>query len=234
MAKAIEQLLVLQACDQEIRRLRKEMDDIPLRKQQIESRLGAHKDGLAQASHALLEAKARIKHLEGEIESARQQIQKFREQQLQIKSNDGYKALEKEIATTQMAIRGLEDQELAAMETVETAKGAVANRQSSLASEQVRVDEELKTFAERNAGLGEELKRKEEERRQLAAEIDPTWLARYERLFAKQRDAAIALVEHGTCGSCHMKLSPSQVVEARKPDTLTLCDFCGRMLYFAP
>jgi hypothetical protein len=34
----------------------------------------------------------------------------------------------------------------------------------------VRVDEELKTFAERNAGLGEELKRKEEERRQLAAE----------------------------------------------------------------
>jgi predicted nucleic acid-binding Zn-ribbon protein len=207
VAKAIEQLLVLQACDQEIRRLRKETDDIPLRKQQIESRLAAHKDG---------------------------QIQKFREQQLQIKSNDGYKALEKEIATTQMAIRGLEDQELAAMETVETAKAAVANRQSSLASEQVRVDEELKTFAERNAGLGEELKRKEEERRQLAAEIDPTWLARYERLFAKQRDAAIALVEHGTCGSCHMKLSPSQVVEARKPDTLTLCDFCGRMLYFAP
>ena len=120
------------------------------------------------------------------------------------------------------------------MEVVETAKEGVASRQSALASEQVRVDEELKTFAERNAGLGEELKRKEDERRVLAAEIDPTWLARYERLFAKQRDAAIALVEHGTCGSCHMKLSPSQVVEARKPDSLTLCDFCGRMLYLGP
>ena len=176
----------------------------------------------------------RHRSVQGEIEAARQQIQKFREQQLQIKSNDGYKALEKEIATAQMAIRGLEDQELVAMETVETAKGAVANRQTSLASEQTRVNEELKTFAERNAGLGEELKRKEDERRVLAAEIDPTWLARYERLFAKQRDAAIALVEHGTCGSCHMKLSPSQVVEARKTETLTLCDFCGRMLYFAP
>ena len=79
--------------------------------------------------------------------------------------------------------------------------------------------------------MGDELKRKEEERKGLAAEIDPTWLARYERLFAKQRDAAIALVEHGTCGSCHMKLSPSQVVDARKSDSLTLCDFCGRMLY---
>lgn len=231
MAKAIEQLLVLQECDQEIRRLRKEMEDIPLRKQQIESRLSAHQEGLAQADHGLLEARARIKHLEGEIESARQQIQKYREQQLQIKSNDGYKALEKEIAAKQQEIRGLEDQELAAMEAVEAAQAAVALRRESLAKEQVRVAEELQTFLARSAGVEDEWKRKAEERRQLAAAVEPGWLGRYERLFAKQRDAAIALVEHGTCGRCHMKLSPSQVVEARKPDTLTLCDFCGRMLY---
>lgn len=231
MAKAIEQLLVLQECDQEIRRLRKEMADIPLRKQQIESRLGAHKDGLAQSEHALLEAKARIKHLEGEIESARQQIQKFRDQQLQIKSNDGYKALEKEIATAQSGIRKLEDQELAAMETVEEVRILTAGRRESLAKEQVRVDEETKAFLVRSEGIKSELELKEGERKKLAADVEPVWLARYERLFAKQRDAAIALVEHGTCGSCHMKLSPSQVVESRKSDTLTLCDFCGRMLY---
>ncbi len=231
MAKAIEQLLVLQACDQEIRRLRKEMDDIPLRRQQIESRLGAHKEGLTQAEHGLLEAKARIKHLEGEIESARQQIQKFRDQQLQIKSNDGYKALEKEIATAQSQIRKLEDQELAAMEAVETATAEAQVRRESLAKEGARVDEEVKTFLQRSAGLEGELKRKEEERKALAATVEPVWLSRYERIFAKQRDAAIALVEHGTCGCCHMKLSPSQIVDARKTDTLTSCAFCGRMLY---
>jgi len=233
VAKAIEQLLVLQACDQEIRRLRKEMEDIPLRKQQIESRLSAHKEGQAQAEHSLLEAKNRIKHLEGEIESARQQIQKFREQQLQIKSNDGYKALEKEIAGAQQGIRALEDQELEAMSAVEETQAAAAARRDALAKEQARVNEEIQAFLERSAGFAEDLKRKEEERKQLAAEIDPAWLSRYERIFAKQHDAAIALVEHGTCGSCHMKLSPSQVVDARKPDTLTQCAFCGRMLYLA-
>ena len=233
MAKAIEQLLVLQECDQEIRRLRKEMEDIPLRKQQIESRLGAHKDGLAQAEHALLEARARIKHLEGEIESARQQIQKYREQQLQIKSNDGYKALEKEVAAKQQEIRGLEDQELAAMEAVEEAQATAAARREALAKEQLRVNEELQSFLGRSAGIEGDLKNKEEERRRLAVDVDADWLARYERIFAKQRDAAIALVEHGTCGGCHMKLSPSQVVAARRSDTLTLCDFCGRLLYLA-
>ena len=234
MAKAIEQLLILQGCDQEIRRLRKEMEDIPLRKQQIESRLSAHKEGLAQAEHGLLEAKARIKFLEGEIEAARLHVKKYRDQQLQIKSNESYKALEKEIAVAQAGIRTLEDQTLAAMEAMEEAQDAAAVRRESLAKDQVRVDEEIKAFLERSAGLDGELKLKEEERKARAAEIDPTWLARYERLFAKQRDAAIALVEHGTCGSCHMKLSPSQVVESRKSDTLTLCDFCGRMLYLGP
>jgi uncharacterized protein len=231
VAKAIEQLLVVQACDQEIRRLRKEMEDIPLRKQQIESRLNAHKEGLAQAEHALLEARTRIKHLEGEIEAARQQIKKYRDQQLQIKSNIEYKALEKEIATAQSGIRALEDQELAAMQVVEEAQAAAGARREALAKDQGRVGEEVKAFLERSAGLGDELKRKEEERKLAAAEVEPVWLARYDRLFAKQRDAAIALVEHGTCGSCHMKLSPSQVVDSRKADTLTLCDFCGRMLY---
>ncbi len=231
MAKAIEQLLVLQACDQEIRRLRREMEDIPLRKRQIESRLSAQQEGAVQADRVLLEAQAHIKHLEGEIEAARQSIQKFREQQLQIKSNDGYKALEKEVATAQSGIRKLEDQELEAMEAVEAARADVAVRREALAKEQVRVTEEVKAFMERSAGLGGELERKEAERKSAAAGIEPVWLARYERLFAKQRDAAIALVEHGTCGSCHMKLSPSQIVDARKADTLTLCDFCGRMLY---
>ena len=117
------------------------------------------------------------------------------------------------------------------MEAVETARAEVAARREALAKEQVRVGEEVKTFMDRSAGIGGELQRKEEERKAMVVDIEPVWLSRYERLFAKQRDAAIALVEHGTCGSCHMKLSPAQVVDARKADTLTLCDFCGRMLY---
>ena len=231
MAKAIEQLLVLQVCDQEILRLRKEMADVPLRKQQIESRLGAQKEGLQRAEHALLEAQVRIKALEGEIDAGRKQVQKYRDQQLQIKSNDGYKALEKEIAVAQETIRKLEDQELDAMEAVETARIQAAERREALGKEQARVDEEVRTFLGRTEGLSAELAAKEDERTGLASAIDPVWLSRYERLFAKQRDAAIAIVEHGTCGSCHMKLSPAQVVDARKADTLTLCDFCGRMLF---
>lgn len=231
MAKAIEQLLILQEYDKEIGRLRREMQDIPLRQQQIESRLSAQKESLAQAEHVLLEARSKIKRVEGEIEAARQQVAKFRAQQLQIKSNEEYRALEKQIASTLQGIRNLEDQELAAMETVEEAQEQVNIRKTALDREKARVDKEVKEFLDRSSGLEEALAGKENERKALAGQVDPVWLSRYERLFAKQKGAVIALVEHGTCGLCHMKLSPSQVVEARKPDTMTMCDFCGRMLY---
>ncbi len=231
VAKAIEQLLVLQECDQDIRRLRRDMQDIPLRRQQIETRLRVQQEGTAQAEHELLEAKEHIKRLEGDIEAAKEGILKFRSQQMQIKNNDEYRALEKQIATTQGQIRRLEDEELEAMEAVEQAQANLAGRKESLEKESARVKEELDAFMERSAGVEDVLAAREAERAALAKDIDAAWLSRYERLLAKVPDAAISLVEHGTCGCCHMKLSPSQVVEARKPDAMTLCVFCGRMLY---
>lgn len=233
MAAAIEQLLVLQERDQHIRRLRKEMADIPIRKQQIESRLKAHESGLAEAENNLMALTAKTKALEVEIESAKQQIQRYRDQQLQTKKNDEYKAFEKQIASTMSQIRGLEDQELEAMEQVEAARVQVKERNASLEVDRARVNEEVATFLDRSTGLGDELAKVEEERKALAAGVDPTWLSRYERLFEKKGDAAIAVVEHGTCGCCHMKLPPAQVVDARKGDTLTVCNFCGRLLYSA-
>jgi predicted nucleic acid-binding Zn-ribbon protein len=231
VATAIEQLLVLQACDQEIRRLRREMQDIPRRQEQIEMRLTVQKENVERAEALLREKQAHIRNLAQESEAAREHIRKLRGQQLEIKTNEAYKALEREIATTMGKIRELEDQELETMEEAEAAKEELAGRRDALARESEGVDEELKVFAARSEGLGDELKAKEEERRTRAEGIDPAWLSRYERLFAKQGDMAIALVERDTCGGCHMKLTPSQIVSARRSDTLTLCDFCGRMLY---
>ena len=63
VATAIEQLLVLQACDQEIRRLRREMQDIPRRQEQIEMRLTVQKENVERAEALLREKQAHIRNL---------------------------------------------------------------------------------------------------------------------------------------------------------------------------
>lgn len=234
MVKSVEQLLRIQECDLEIVRLQREMQDIPLRKQQMESALDAQKEGLAQAERKLLEVQTHIQRAESEIDAARQQIRKFRDQQLQIKSNDEYRALEKQIATALEQISALEDNELASMEEVERARGGVALQKAALDKQTARVQADVNEFMERSGGLDAELKAQQAERATRAADMDRDWLSRYERLFSRQHEAAVVVIEHGTCGHCHMRLAPSQIVEARRHDQLVFCDFCGHILYAQP
>ena len=73
------------------------------------------------------------------------------------------------------------------------------------------------------------------ERETLAGTVPAEALARYERISKKYPADAVAVVEPktGTCGGCHMKLTPSDLVEARKLDTLSACGYCGRLLHAA-
>jgi hypothetical protein len=228
--KSMERLLVLQECDLEIARLRREIADIPKRRAQMESELDAQKGRVAEAEKGLRETQERIKRIEGEIEAARQQERKYREQQLQIKSNEEYKALEKQIVGLREQVSGYEDAELADMEEVDRWKGVAAKERAELEKQAARVEGEIKVFMDQAAGLEGELAAAEAERPAKAAAVDGEWLARYERIAAKG-GGAIAVVEHGACGHCHMKLSPAQVVGSRKHDQLAFCDFCGRILY---
>lgn len=227
----MERLLELQECDLEIARIRREMEDIPRRKAQMESALDAQKERVAAADRALLEAQGRIRRAEGEIEGARLQERKYREQQLQIKSNDEYRALENQIAALKGRISALEDDELAAMDEVDRLKAAAAEQKAELARQTERVAAEVADFLSRAKKLGDGLAPLEADRASRAAEVDADWLSRYERIAAKGGGAAVTVIEHGTCGHCHMKLSPAQAVQARRHDQLVFCDFCGRILY---
>lgn len=231
MASTMEQLVVLQERDMEIARLRKALDEIPLRKQQIEARLQAQGASLEIAEGALAAAGLKLKALEGEVEALKEKIAKYRTQQMQIKSNEEYKALEKEIALAQSEILAREDAQLAAMEALDAAKVDVAARKADYAQEKTRVDADVAAFLGETEVFAKDLAVVEEERRNLAVDIDADSLARYERILAKQKNRAISIVEHGTCGECHMKLSPAQVLDSRKTDSMTPCAFCGRILY---
>lgn len=211
--------------------MRRTLKELPARRAQVEGALSAAKGAVSAAEGALRTAREGVKRTEGEIAAAREQIAKYRADQLKIKSNDDYRALERQIKGVEGSISALEEKELGLMEEGDAAEAAVGTAKEALRKAEEKVAAELAMLEEGTKGMGAEADKLAERRKALAAEADAGWLARYERIFAKEGDAAIAMVEHGTCGGCHMKLSPSQAVEARKHDQVTMCDFCGRMLY---
>lgn len=227
----IEKLLIIQDHDQRIMKFEKELTDLPMRKAAIESLLDEHRHALAAAKDEVKARQSDIKQVELEVETHREKIRKFRDQQLQLKSNKEFKAMEDEIATVEKSIRSREDTILEIMEKLDASTAVVKEREHALKQEELSIRRELESIEERGVAIKKEIEQVRESRGTLAGDADPVRLALYDRLFANKRDKVIVPVENATCGGCHMKLPPYVCHEAKKQKEPVFCDFCSRMLY---
>jgi len=228
--KAIEILAGVQEADRELRRLAREEAGAPAARRAAEEVSAAAERVLAAAEKALREARADAKRAEGEIDAKREQIGKFRADQLKIKSNDGYRALENQIAAATAEIDGLEDAALEAMGRADGAEARAAEARKALEAARAETARRLAALEEEAVRRAAAKAEAEAARAERAAGAEPGLLARYEKIFAKWGDAAVVGVDHGACGGCHMKLAPSSLVDARKEGVVATCGFCGRIL----
>src|SRR5215469_5299076 len=107
MLPEIENLLKLQEADKQIRRLQDEIAELPKRVAVIEQKLAGTKAQLEKAQAAIKGDEAARRKYDSTISDLRGKISKYRDQSLDVKTNDQYKALlheiqfaEKEIAAT--------------------------------------------------------------------------------------------------------------------------------------
>lgn len=234
MSSNVEKLLVIQDRDRKIKRLEQEIKDLPKRKQLIEAQLDAFRKAHDDAEDDIRKKSLEQKDLEAQIEQRQERIRKFRQQQFEVKNNDDYRAFEHQIATLNQEISDIEDRDLVLMEEIEALQKIRDEKLASLKEEEKGVEAELVLFRQRSENIASELKELEENRAELANDVDPAWLQRYERTFEHVGDYALVEVENNTCGGCHMKLPPQAGHDARRLDEMTLCMYCGRLLYYIP
>ncbi len=231
MSPLIEKMLTLQDRDRKILQLLREQRDVPARKQLIDSRLQAHRESLKASQEEILKHTASLKNLEVEIEGKKDLIKKYRDQQLQAKKNEEYRALEHEIANVQKHIRAFEEKEIVEMERMEALQKTMGEHQQDFQAEEKQVLAEFKILEQRVGNIEGELAQMRIERTELIQGLDPAWLSRYERILQKTGNFAMVPVEKTCCGGCHMTLPPSVVHDARRGTAITTCNYCGRMLY---
>src|SRR5947208_15482342 len=119
MDAEIEHLTSLQRTDREIQRLRAEIAELPKRVAFIEQKLAGTKAGLEKARAAVKTDEAARRKYETAITDLRGKISKYRDQSLDVKTNEQYKALLHEIQFAAQEIRANEDKILELMVTAE-------------------------------------------------------------------------------------------------------------------
>lgn len=226
----VDRLLVVQEHDSRIRDLQKELRDIPARKKQLEATLGERRQKLAQGEEGAKGKQAQIRTIETEIKGKREQIAKLRQQQFELKSNEQFRMMEAEIKGVEAEIARLEDRELGVMEEAEQENSVIEQNGADLKTQETAVRGEMSAMDERFRAIENEIKEIEAKRDDVAKDVNPQWLERYNTIFSR-RDRALVPVENGVCGGCHMKLPPQVVHNSRKRVEIISCDYCGRMVY---
>jgi len=232
MLEMIEKLLVLQDRDQKIQRVQQELAHIIPERETLRARASATQAQLEITRTRVKQIESDRKRLELDVETKKQQIEKYANQQLQTRKNEEYRALTHEIDTCKADIAKIEDGEIELMEQAEQLQKE-ASRLSREADEIKKMAEsQIAQLNQREENFKKELAELERGRAELASSVDKSALNRYERLLKSKGDMVVVGVHHSVCGGCHMKLPPQVLVACKSEREIVGCINCGRILYY--
>ncbi|MBZ5665570.1 MAG: hypothetical protein LAO30_13285 [Acidobacteriia bacterium] len=233
MLPDIDKLLELQVADKEIRKLQEEVAALPKRVAVIEQKLVGTKAHLEKVRTAAKGDEANRKKFEANIKDLQGKISKYRDQSLDVKTNDQYKALLHEIQFAEQEIRMNEDRILEVMVNVDAREKEVKVAEAELKAETAEIEKEKEEARKVTAEDQKKLSEWNAKRDTLRHGISEDLLRHYERVM-KFRGSGLAEVRDHKCMGCQVMLRPQTYNEVRNGEKVMICESCSRVYYFNP
>ena len=233
MLPEIENLRKLQDTDKEIRRLQDEVAEFPRRVAVIEQKLAGTKAQLEKGQAAVKADEAARRKYDAAITELRGKISKYRDQSLDVKTNEQYRALMGEVQFAENEIAANEDKILEMMVNADARDKEVKAAQAELKAETAEIEQEKEVARQRTAEDEELLAAWRAKREQIRAGINDDLLRHYERV-SKFRGSGLSEVRDQKCMACRVMLRPQTYNEVRSGTQTIVCDSCQRILYFNP
>src|SRR5579884_1211734 len=142
MIADLGRLLSLQAADREIARLRDEIAALPKRISDVEAKLTTARAQVENARGKIKAGESARRKYEADIQAERQKISKYRDQSLEVKTNEQYKALLHEISFAEQTIRSAEDKILETMVEAEDQEKLVRAAEAELKAQTAIIERE--------------------------------------------------------------------------------------------
>jgi len=236
----LEHLIILQAQDLELRRLRAELADAPIQVTAAQTARARAEVALAEANKSLLKEETLRRSQDLEVKDRHSKIARLRKQMETATSAAQITALEHEISFSEQTIAKLEDKELASLERTdnfELARGkatlTLEVTTATLAAARVRAADIATRNTAAIAGI-------ETERAALRALIDEARLSVYDRISKAKGTGVSQAIDH-KCSACQMMVRPQRWNDLTDRDpnseyanTIFTCETCGRMLFYDP
>jgi uncharacterized protein len=232
MLETIEKLLLLQDRDQKIRRVQGELAHLGPERESLRAKAAATLSQLETLKTRAKQLESDRKRLELDVESKKQQIDKYANQQLQTRKNEEYRALTHEIDACKADITKIEDEEIGLMEQAEQVQKETSRLSREAGETKKLVEDQVAQLDQREGNLKKELTELLQGRAELAAGVEESARVRYDRLVRSKGENVVVGVHHSVCGGCHTKLPPQILVFCMAGQEIITCTNCGRILYY--
>ena len=231
VAQKLEALLELQAIDSKLDEIRKLRGDLPDEVKDLE-------DEVIGFETRINKFKAEIDSLESEINGHRlnkkdseKLIQKYKDQQMNVRNNREYDAISKELELQELEIQ-LSDKRIRETEF------KVKNKQQEIDDLTVTLNNRKKDLESKRKELDVVVADSQEEENKLikqsdkqATRVEERLLKAYQRIRGNSGNGlGVVVVSRGACGGCFNVVPPQRQADIKYKKKIIVCEHCGRIL----
>ncbi|HUL45289.1 MAG TPA: C4-type zinc ribbon domain-containing protein [Bacteroidota bacterium] len=223
-------LYALQQVDSQLQEVEDLKGDLPSIVAGLQARVTEMKTKLKELQNLLKQSKSDRDGADVEILDLAEKVEKYKNQQLNVKSNKQYDALTREIEAAEQRSEKLEKEMDLLEGKMETAKKDIDTLTAQLEEVSSEFDDRQKDLREVNKEHEKEELRLKHEREKLLARLTESDIERYDRIRNAKGGVAVVLVKREACGGCFKRVPPQKILEIRQNSHLYTCEHCGRIL----
>ncbi len=230
VSQVLDSLVKLQSIDSELDEIKKIRGALPEEVGDLEDEIAGYETRIEKFNTEIERQEEEISSNKIGIQNANKLIQKYEEQQNNVRNNREYDALTKEIELQQLEIQICEKKTREAQafieqknEEISNTKGLMEERQKDLISKKKELDN-LVSESE------DEEKKLMTDREKASKNVEERLLKSYNKIRNNARNGlAVVSVKRNACGGCFNVVPPQRQAEVKERKKLIVCEHCGRI-----
>ncbi|HUT86072.1 MAG TPA: C4-type zinc ribbon domain-containing protein [Elusimicrobiales bacterium] len=232
----LKKLVKLQQKDTLIDALRQKISNSPKEIEDLKAKLSESKLATETESHDYKKAVVKHKELETELKAKESEIEKHQKELNEIKSNEAFKALEKEIEFAKKQKDEIETEILNKLEEIESLQKSQKDVSVEFKSEEEKSNAKILEIEKETNQAEKDIAELETQKKEIESEMKPEVLKKYNYIRKKNRDFAVTPVKQHNdgklaCTGCNMFITSQISMELKKKGKLVHCDNCQRIIY---
>ena len=235
----LNNLLLLQEKDTLIFNMEKRISEIPEEIKNLKNEIENIQNNIKEYEEKIIEMEKRLKNYFYEIEDVEALIIKFEQDKLRVRTNEEYRAIEKEISEAKKKKEKIEEEALNLMEKIEEEKKKFEEFKRESKERIEKFKNRIKEIEEEEKKLKDEIPIIKDERFRVSKRINESLFQNYEKIKKLRGIPAVVRLRikknstEGICEGCHASLPTQKVDKLKKTRGIDFCENCGRILYIS-